>query len=86
MGTLSQRQQAARQFAFRQWSEFIEDREDEHRRKIGHNDGEEEEDQRGPQPPCLWLGCQQHVDHFNGQSFQDEAKYQAFEEVGQPGR
>src|SRR5437588_39206 len=59
MGTLSQRQQPARQFAFRQRREFIEDREDEHRRKIGHNDGEEEEDQRGPQPPCLWLGCHQ---------------------------
>jgi len=69
MGAVSQCQQSLRQLPLRQWAELVEKRQDQHRREIRHHDREEKQDQRDPQPPCLWLRCQQKVDQFQGEHF-----------------
>ena len=48
MSAVRQRQQPLLQFAFGQWNKFVEERENEHRCKISHDDCEKEEYQCNP--------------------------------------
>ena len=84
MGAFGKSQQPFRQVALRQGAEFVEEREYEHRREICHDNGEEEQDQRYPQPPRLRLPGQQPVHQLDNKALQDKAQHQAFEEVAQP--
>jgi len=68
---IRQGQESLRQLAFRQWRKFVKQRQNEYRCQIRHYYREEQQNQRNFQPPRLRLRCQQEIDQFDNDGFQN---------------
>jgi len=82
VSSFSQGYESLCQLSLRQWRELVEEGEDEHRSEIRHHNGEKEQDECNPQPPCLWLGSQQEIDEFDNEGFKNQAEHKPLEEIG----